>query len=335
MAFGQEFASRMSICKYADGHWGEVRLTAVEPLPLHPSAHVLHYSSTCFEGMKAYQWQDGSVRLFRPDRNIQRMQRSAEALCLPVPDASLLSGMIHSAVDAVRNEIPAEPGSLYIRPTLIGTDSNIGGAGKPTEEAILFVLLSPVGDYFTGGIRPLKLLLDTENMRSTPRFGQVKTGGNYAAALGSVVDARARYGADQVLFCPGGDVQETGAANFLLIHNNRVITKKLDGAVLAGVTRDSVLTLAGEMGMTIEETDYTVDELLKWLPDSEAMLTGTAAVISPVGSVILDGNEHPVGNGDVGEVTLKLRDALTDLQRGHQNDTHQWIETVRTETETA
>ena len=324
MAFGQEFASQMSLCRFHDGQWDTPKLGSVEPIPFHPSAHVLHYSSTCFEGMKAYAWADGSVRLFRPDRNIARMQASAESLCLPVPSTELLNGMIRSAVDAAREEIPTAPGSLYIRPTLIGTDHNIGGAGKPADEALLFVLLSPVGDYFTGGVRPLKLLIDVDNMRSTPRFGQVKTGGNYAAALGSVVQARAEHDADQVLFCPNGDVQETGAANFLLIHEGCVFTKPLDGSILAGVTRDSILTLCQDRGLTLEDRHYSVDDLMAMLPNAEAMLTGTAAVVSPVGSMIFDGETHLIGDGQPGEITMALREQLTDIQQGRAEDPHGW-----------
>lgn len=328
MAFGEEFASRMIRCRFDGSHWQTPELTAVEPIAMHPSAHVLHYSSTCFEGMKAYRWQDGSVRLFRPERNVARLQASARSLCLPVPPAELLTDMIHRAVDAVRDEIPDEPGSLYIRPTLLGMDLNIGGAGTPSASALLFVLLSPVGDYFTGGVRPLTLLVDDQNMRSTPRFGQVKTGGNYAAALGAVVEARREHKADQVLFCPNGDVQETGAANFLLIHDRTVLTKTLDGAVLPGVTRDSILTLAGDMGLSVRETNYTVDQLIDSLPEAEAMLTGTAAVISPVGQMIYKGQTLKVGNGQPGETTMALRQRLTDIQRGHAEDCHGWVQTV-------
>ncbi len=328
MAFGEEFASRMIRSSFQDGTWRTPELTDVEPIPMHPSAHVLHYSSTCFEGMKAYRWKDGAVRLFRPERNIARLQASARSLCLPVPPSELLLEMIHRSVASVTDEIPAEPGSLYIRPTLLGMDSNIGGAGTPSDSALLFILLSPVGDYFTGGVRPLTLLIDDKNMRSTPRFGQVKTGGNYAAALGAVVEARNTYQADQVLFCPNGDVQETGAANFLMIHDRTILTKKLDGTVLPGVTRDSILTLAQDMGLKVNETHYTVEQLLERLPEAEAMLTGTAAVISPVGQMIFNGETIPVGNGQPGELTMALRQRLTDIQRGHSEDRHGWVKTI-------
>jgi branched-chain amino acid aminotransferase len=161
-------------------------------------------------------------------------------------------------------------------------------------------------------------------MRSTPKFGQVKTGGNYAASLGSVTQARAEYQADQVLFCPGGQVQETGAANFMLLRGNDLITKKLDGSILPGITRNSILKLGADMGHQVHEIDFTVDELLSWLPDSEAFLSGTAAVLSPVGSVIYQGKTHTIGDGAVGERSMQLKTALTGIQHGKEKDRWGW-----------
>jgi len=323
--FGQVFTKKMSYCEYADGTWSEPIVKALEPLNLHPAAHVLHYSSTCFEGLKAYKWGDGSIRLFRSDRNIERFRNSASALCLPVPSHKMLEAMIENVVLSVLDAIPDAPGSLYIRPTLIGTEPNIGAAGRSSHEAILYVLTAPVGDYFEGGLRPLKLLIDDKNMRSTPRFGQIKTGGNYAAALGSVVKARAQHNADQVLFCPNGQVQETGAANFIVIHDNIIITKKLDGTILAGITRDSILMLAKEKGYKTREIDYTVEQLLSWLPNAEAFLSGTAAVISPVGSIIYNDVTLLVGDGNIGKQSMMFKQHLTGIQTGKITDNNNWI----------
>lgn len=322
--FGQAFTDQMAVSRYANGQWSDVAVQPLGPFSLHPATHVLHYSSTCFEGLKAYRWADGSIHLFRYQDNIQRLRNSAAALCLPVPSAELLEQAIFEAVKAVTGDIPELPGALYIRPTLIGTEFHIGAAGRGSKEALLYVITSPVGDYFAGGVRPLKLLIDDQSMRSTPKFGQVKTGGNYAASLGSVTRARAEHGADQVLFCPGGQVQETGAANFILIKGNDLITKKLDGSILPGITRDSIIQLAEDRGMTIHETDYTVADLLSWAPDSEAFLSGTAAVLSPVGSLVYQGQTHYLGEGGVGEVTMQLRAALTDIQTGLSADQHGW-----------
>ncbi len=326
--FGQDFTSQMVIANYQQGQWSVPKVQPIGPLSLHPGTHVLHYSSTCFEGLKAYRWQDGSVHLFRYADNIKRLQNSAASLCLPIPSYELLEEAILSAVKSVENEIPDLPGALYIRPTLIGTELNIGAAGRGSNEALMYVITSPVGDYFIGGIRPLKLLIDDENMRSTPKFGQVKTGGNYAASLASVTQAREKYGADQVLFCPGGQVQETGAANFILIKDKQIITKKTDGSILPGITRDSILKLAQSQGYQVRELDYTVSELIDWLPDSEAFLSGTAAVLSPVGSLIYQGVEHKVGDGQVGKQSMQLKSSLTDIQTGQKQDKLGWTSLV-------
>ncbi len=322
--FGKEFTSKMAVANFNHGRWSDLEVKPVGPLSIHPGTHVLHYSSTCFEGLKAYQWADGSIHLFRYADNIKRLQNSAAALCLPVPPYELLDQAIIAAVKAVKTEIPQLPGALYIRPTLIGTEVNVGAAGKGSTEAMLYVLTSPVGDYFAGGVRALKILIDDVNMRSTPKFGQVKTGGNYAASLGSVTRARAEFGADQVLFCPNGQVQETGAANFMLIKDNTLITKGLDGSVLPGITRSSILQIAAQQGYEVQETDYTVQELLSWLPTAEAFLSGTAAVLSPVGSMVYQGQEYPVGDGQIGQKSMQLKAALTGVQTGVLEDVFQW-----------
>lgn len=326
--FGQEFTSQMVLSNYQKNQWSEAKVQPLGPLNLHPGTHVLHYSSTCFEGLKAYRWANGSIHLFRYQENIKRMRNSAIALCLPVPSYELLETAIFDAVQAVESEIPDLPGALYIRPTLIGTELNIGAAGRGSKEAMLYVITSPVGDYFAGGVRPLKLLVDDKNMRSTPKFGQVKTGGNYAASLGSVTSARAEFNADQVLFCPGGQVQETGAANFILLKGQEMITKKLDGSILPGITRDSILKLAAEHGYQIKEIDYTVDELLTWLPESEAFLSGTAAVLSPVGSLVYQGKEYLVGEGQIGKQSMQLKALLTGIQTGQNQDKYGWSTAV-------
>jgi len=324
-AFGQDFTSLMAFSRYTNNQWQTPSLQALNDFKLTPASHVLHYASTCFEGLKAYRWGDGGIRLFRYRDNIKRLRASAKALCLPIPEETMLEDMIKQAVLAVKSEIPELPESLYIRPTLIGTEDNIGAAGKASKEAYLYIMTSPVGDYFSGGIRPLKLLIDTLNMRSTPTFGQVKTGGNYAAALSSVMRAREQYGADQVLYCPQGNVQETGAANFFVLKDKTLITKKLDGSILPGITRDSIIQLAKNQDFDVIERDFTVDELITWLPNSEAFLSGTAAVISPVGQFIHNNETHAVGDGDIGQQTLAFREHLTAIQQGQQPDQFNWV----------
>jgi len=325
--FGTEFCDEFSITRYVDGAWQAPSIEPLKPLSIHPAAHVFHYASTCFEGFKAYRWNDGKARIFRLHDHVARMQKSAASLRLPVPDADMLANMVKDLVAHHVDDIPLPPSSLYLRPTLIGTLQNIGAAAAPSTEATLFVLASPVGDYFAGGATALKLLVE-ERARTTEQLGSTKTGGNYAAALGPTLEAKEKYGVDQVLFCPDGDVQETGAANFLLISDDEIITKPLDTSFLHGMTRDSILKLGAELGYTISERNFTVAELLKWISTYEATLSGTAACLSPVGALVYNGKEIPVLDGGPGPNTAKLQKALQDIQYGLVDDKHGWLTEV-------
>jgi branched-chain amino acid aminotransferase len=326
--FGTEFCDQFAIARFEGGAWQSSAIEPLKPLELHPAAHVLHYASTCFEGFKAYRWSDGKARIFRLHDHVARMQRSAASLRLPVPDPDLLGGMVIDLVRTHLERIPAPPSSLYLRPTLIGTLPNIGAAASPSTEATLFVLASPVGDYFAGGARPLKLLVEDQRSRSTEQLGSTKTGGNYAGALGPTLDAKEKYGVDQVLFCPNGDVQETGAANFILVNDDTLITKPLDSSFLHGMTRASILSLANDLGYTVSERNFTVQELLGWASDFEAALSGTAACLTPVGTLVHDGEEIAVRDGQAGPNVERLRAALQSIQYGEAADTHGWLTEV-------
>jgi branched-chain amino acid aminotransferase len=318
----------MTLVRFQKGQWGRFETQPCKPIELHPAAHVLHYSSTCFEGFKAYRWADGSVNVFRMERHIERMRQSARALVLPEPDARQLEEMIRVAIDRNREVVPEAPGALYLRPILFGTTPNIGAAGAAATEATLIVLASPVWDYFAGGMKPLRIYIEDVNARTATQTGMVKTGGNYAAALGPTLEARRKYNVDQVLFCPGGSVQETGASNFLLIADGRVLTRSLDSTFLHGVTRDSVLTLARQEGYRVEERVFDIAEMLEWVRSGEATLSGTAAVLAGVGTLVHHGREHRVGSGEVGPHTRKLRERLVSIQRGESPDTHGWTKRV-------
>jgi branched-chain amino acid aminotransferase len=328
-AFGSVFMPEMAMARFDGTAWGQSAIVPSDSISLHPGAHVLHYASTCFEGLKAFRHADGSVAIFRMDKNIARMQQSSELLSLPKFDAALLSKMIVDVVRHYAAEVPTPPGSMYIRPTHIGTEPAIGKAATPTLTSLLYVLLSPVGDYFAGGSRGLRLLME-DNARCAPHMGMIKSGGNYASALHPTMQAKAKYQADQVLFCPNGDVQETGAANFLLIDGNEIITKALDASFLHGITRDTILTLARDAGMKVSERELTVEELLERAakPGTEAALSGTAAVLAPVGTLIHQGKEYKVGNGEPGSTTAKLRQTLNDIQWGKAEDKHGWLTKV-------
>jgi branched-chain amino acid aminotransferase len=327
-AFGTVIAPTMTLARFQNGQWGRFEARPCAPIELHPAAHVLHYSSSCFEGFKAYRWADGSVNVFRMDRHIERMRQSARALVLPEPDPRQLEEMIRTTIDRNRDVVPESPGALYMRPILFGTTPNIGAAGAAAGEANLIVLASPVWDYFAGGMKPLRIYVEDVNARTATQTGMVKTGGNYAAALGPTLEARRKYNVDQVLFCPGGSVQETGASNFLLFADGRVLTRSLDSTFLHGVTRDSVLTLARENGYRVEERVFDVAEMLEWVRSGEAALSGTAAVLAAVGTLVHRGQEHKVGGGEVGPHTRKLREKLVSIQRGESPDTHGWTKRV-------
>ncbi len=325
-AFGTVPAPKMVVAEAVRGSFGPARTEPTQPLSIHPFAHALHYGSACFEGLKAHRGGDDVVRLFRPDRHAARLQRTAALLHLPVPPLELIEAMLVDAVVGNLEVVPPAPGALYLRPLLLGTDPNIGAAATPSADALLVVLASPVGDYFAGGDRPLTLKVETELPRTTPAFGEAKAGANYVLALGSIRQARAEHGADQVLFAPGGDVQETGAANFLLLDQERIVTRQLDGSFLHGVTRDSVLTLARDLGLVVEERPVSIDEVLVW--PGEAALAGTAAVLAGVGTLVHEGGRTTLGDGQVGPVTRQLRTALLQLQRGEVPDRHGWTRPV-------
>jgi len=328
LPFGSVLTDTMAVATYRNGTWSAHEIRKTGPIEISPAAHVLHYSSTCFEGFKAYKWADGSVNVFRMDRHIQRMLQSARALALAEPDARQLEEMVVTVIDRVRDQVPEAPGALYLRPILFGTTPNIGAAASPPGELMLIVLASPVWDYFSGGMKALKIYVETQATRCASHLGVVKTGGNYAAAMGPTLAAKKRYGVDQVLFCPGGEVQETGAANFLLIREGRILTRSLDSTFLHGVTRDSLLKMAPLLGYEVEERVFTVDDMLEWVRDGEAALSGTAAVLAGVGTLVHDGREVAVGSGDVGSHTKKLRAALVAVQQGEAKDPHGWLRRI-------
>jgi branched-chain amino acid aminotransferase len=317
--FGTVFGELMSLSRYADGTWSEPVLSSIHEFGLHPGTHALHYGSSCFEGLKAHRRVDGSVAAFRPDAHARRFRQSAARLVLPIPEVELTERLIAMAVNANAAITPASPGSLYLRPTLLGTDVTIGAAAHPSHSAVLYVLACPVGEYLPP--RPLTIAVETVVPRTTPQFGVVKTGANYAMALGSIEAARQASSADQVLFAPGGVVQETGASNVLLLDGEHLVTPALTDSFLHGVTRDSLLQVARSIGWTVDEREVTVDDCIDWAarPGAEIGLMGTAAVMASVGTLVVDGVAHVVGGGaGAGSAGMidELRRRLVDIQSG-------------------
>jgi branched-chain amino acid aminotransferase len=329
-AFGTVFMPQMALTRFEAGRWSEPEVVSSDSIQLHPGAHVLHYSSTCFEGLKAFRQQDGSVKIFRMNCNLDRFAQSSQLLALPEINQSVTAKMINELVAQFATEVPEPPGSMYIRPTHIGTEVTVGKAAAPSLNSMQYILLCPVGDYFSSGSAALRLLVDDGGMRCAPHNGRIKSGGNYASALGPIMRARQNFKADQVLFCPNGDVQETGAANFILIEGGELVTKALDDSFLHGITRDSILTLARDMGLKVSERQLTVEELMERAsrPGAEAALSGTAAVLSPVGTLIYQGKELTVGTGESGPVTSQLRQQMNDIQWGRSEDKYGWLTSV-------
>lgn len=314
--FGTIFGEPMPISNYDGSSWSEVEVVPMSSVTFGPATHALHYASEVFEGLKAHRQPDRSVAMFRADKNVERLCNSAERLFLPVPPTDLCTRMLQLAVEHNADICPAPPGSLYLRPTLVGTEPNIGAAGRPSATASFFVIASPVGEYLPP--HPLRIVVETVHPRTTPQFGVVKTGANYAMALSPLMAAKRDWNADQVLFAPGGIMEETGAANFVLLDGGNVITSALSDAFLHGVTRDSLLQVAAAEGFNVEERDVSVDELREWAarPDGEMALSGTAAILGGVGELVIDGEIVTVGAGTTGPATTKLRVMLTEIQQG-------------------
>jgi branched-chain amino acid aminotransferase len=323
--FGSLYGDKMTKAELSDGRYSYPgAAVAMENLSLHPGTHALHYASSCFEGLKAHRQTDGSLAIFRLDDHVARMCQSVGRLRMPIPDAELVRTMIIDAVQANASFTPDPPGSLYIRPTFIGTTPNIGAAATPSEAGLLYVLCSPVGDYFAGGVRPLTIYVETKIPRTTPQFGMVKSGANYVMALGPTLDAKRDHGADQVLFATSDDITETGASNFFLIDDAKLVTRQLDESFLHGVTRDSVIELAADLGYEVEQRPLSTAELFDWASHGEVFLSGTAAVIAPVGTMVSSDRRETVGDGQPGPNTLRLRQALTAVLTGDAPDGHGW-----------
>jgi len=314
--FGSVFGPTMSVAAFDGVAWSTADVVALESFHLHPGTHALHYGSSCFEGLKAHRQPDRSVRAFRADAHGARLRQSAARLHLPVPPAELVAELVDLAVAANAELTPDTPGALYLRPTILGTDVTIGAAAAPSASAICYVLACPVGEYLPP--RPLTVAVETVTPRTTPQFGVVKTGANYAMALTPIAEAKQRYGADQVLFAPGGTVQETGASNVLLLDGEDVLTPALTEAYLHGVTRDSLLRVAASLGWRVTERTVTVDDVVAWIarPGAELALTGTAAVVASVGTLVVDGTARPVGTPGASPRTDELRAALIAIQTG-------------------
>jgi len=335
LGFGNHFSDHMFLMEYASGKgWGNARIVPYGPLSLAPSAMVLHYGQEIFEGMKAYYATDGSICLFRPEKNAERMNRSAARMCLPEILVEDHLQAIRELVRLDREWIPREKGaSLYIRPTMIATEAGLGV--RPSSEVLFFIITGPVGAYYARGFDPVRILVEDTYVRAARGgTGEAKTGGNYAASLLAAKKAKEK-GFDQVLWLDAGHrrfVEEVGTMNIFFVLRGELVTPPLSGSILPGVTRDTVLTLAREWKIPVAERPVEIDEVLSGAADgtlSEAFGSGTAAVISPVGSFSCGGKEIAVNGGKAGDLSQRLFGEITGIQYGEIPDRHRWIQRVK------
>ena len=334
--FGKHFTDHMVTIDWTvDEGWHDARVTPYGPLQIDPASSVLHYAQEIFEGLKAYRHEDGSIWTFRPEKNAERLQRSARRLALPELSAEDFIAAVKQIVAVDGDWVPSGgETSLYIRPFMIANEVFLGV--RAANRVSFMVIASPAGAYFADGVAPVKIWLSTEYSRAgRGGTGAAKCGGNYAASLLPQMEAY-EHGCAQVLFLDGetgSHIDELGGMNVMFVHGDgsgggTLVTPRLTGTILEGVTRDSILQLARDRGMTVEERDVTIDEWRDGVASgeiTEVFACGTAAVITPIS--VLKGHNVEIGDPDApaGEVTLALRKELTDIQYGRLPDRHGWL----------
>ncbi len=335
--FGKVFTDHMVTIDYQAGHpgelggWHSARIGPREPLTLDPACAVLHYAQEIFEGLKAYRHPDGSLALFRPQENARRLNASADRLAMPHLPEELFVEACRQLVLKDREWFPSiEGGSLYLRPFMFASEPFLGV--RPAREYKFLVIASPAGNYFKSGVPAVSIWVSQDYVRAAPGgTGAAKTGGNYAASLVPQAEAIAK-GHDQVVFLDAVErkwIEELGGMNlFFAFDDGSVITPPLTGTILPGITRDTLIALLRDEGLTIREERYSIDQ---WRDDArsgrlvETMACGTAAVVTPVGKVAGRDGEFTIGSGGPGQLAGKLRDRLAGIQRGTAPDPHGWV----------
>ena len=332
--FGRHFTDHMVLVDYDDGEWHDARVVPYGPFTLDPATMVLHYAQEIFEGLKAYRQPDGSIASFRPQANAARLNSSADRLGMPRLPEDLFLQSLHELVEVDRAWVPSGgEASLYFRPFMFATEVGLGV--RPANKYVYAVIASPAGAYFAGGITPVSVWWSTEYVRAAPGgMGAAKTGGNYAASLAAQAQA-ADEGCDQVVWLDAVErrwVEEMGGMNLFFVFGSgadvEVVTPELSGSLLPGVTRTSLLQLARDRGYRTAERRISTDEWAKKVDSgelTEVFACGTAAVITPVGSVKHADGAFEINSGRPGVITMELRETLTSLQRGEIPDPHGWM----------
>jgi branched-chain amino acid aminotransferase len=335
LGFGTNFTDYMFNMDYSpEKGWHNARIEPYGPMSMSPATMVLHYGQAIFEGLKAYRTSTGDVQLFRPRDNIKRMNRSAEMLCMPQLDEDVIMEAILKLVDMERDWVPSAAGtSLYIRPTIIATDPYIGLRSSHTYR--FFIILSPVGAYYPEGFNPVKIWVTHDYVRAVRGgVGCAKTAGNYAASLYATELAH-KEGYTQVLWLDGVElkyVEELGSMNIFFVLGDEIVTPQLNGSILSGVTRNSVITMAKSWGMKVTERRIAIDEGFGAHAKGdlkEVFGSGTAAVISPVGNIKYHERVIDIADGSVGPIASRMFDELMDIQYGKAEDKHGWIVPVK------
>lgn len=331
LGFGSYFTDHMFVMDYNDTKgWHDARIVPYAPISLSPAASVFHYGAEVFEGLKAYRRKDGKVQLFRPDANIKRLNNSCDRIGLPKLNEADALEAIRALVEVEQDWVPSEPGtSLYIRPFLFSTDPELALHG--IHEAMFMIILSPSGSYYAEGMKPVRIMLETEDVRAVRGgTGYAKCGGNYAAS-NRAGDRAMEKGYSQVLWLDGVErkyIEEVGAMNVMFKINGKVVTPALTGSILPGITRASCIEMLNSWGIPVEERLLSVDELMEAAENGqleEAWGCGTAAVISPIGELAYHDKQYIVNNFEIGSLSQKLYDELTGLQWGEKPDPFDWI----------
>ncbi len=335
LVFGTIFTDHMFVMDYDEENgWHDPRVIPYQPLVLEPSCMVFHYGQEMFEGLKAYKADDGRILLFRPDKNIERANRSNRRLCIPEIPEDIFLEALKTVVKVDADWIPTRPGTaLYIRPFVIATDPFLGV--RPSHTYKFIIILSPVGAYYESGLDPVKIWIEDEYVRAVKGgIGEAKTGGNYVASLASQVKAHDE-GYAQVLWLDGVHrkyIEEVGAMNIFFKINSTVVTPALNGSILPGVTRDSAIQLCKMWGIPVEERQISVDEVIKTAESGEmeeCFGTGTAAVVSPVGELRFENEKMPISNNHIGELTQRIYDTITGIQLGRIEGPEGWSVEVK------
>lgn len=331
LGFGRIFTNHMFVAEWNKGTgWHDAKIVPFGNLSIHPASTVLHYGAEIFEGLKAYRWADGSVKLFRPIENVRRMNRSADRMGLPRIPEDLFTDALLKLVTLDADFVPHGEGtSLYIRPFMIGDDEHLGVHG--VAHARFYIILSPSGSYYKGGLAPVKIMIESHDVRAVRGgTGEAKCGGNYAASVRAGERAEEK-GFAQVLWLDGVEqkyIEEVGAMNIMFKIDGRIVTPALTGSILPGITRKSIIEFLKSKGVTVEERRISVDELAEALENGkleEAWGCGTAAVVSPVGLLSYNDKDYVISGGKIGATTQMLYDELTGLQWGKKPDPFGWV----------